>query len=57
MIANPIKFSETPVQYRRAPPLLGEHTREILGELGVDEAEISKLVESGVVTLAPSPSR
>jgi len=33
-IANPIRFSNTPVSYRLAPPLLGEHTGEILQGLG-----------------------
>jgi len=33
-IANPIKFSDTPVSYRLPPPLLGEHTGEILQSLG-----------------------
>lgn len=33
--ASPIRYSETPVQYRMAPPLLGQHTREILEELGL----------------------
>jgi crotonobetainyl-CoA:carnitine CoA-transferase CaiB-like acyl-CoA transferase len=33
-IANPIKFSNTPVSYRLPPPLLGEHTKEILQSLG-----------------------
>ena len=33
LIANPIKFSETPVQYRLRPPSLGEHTSEVLGDL------------------------
>jgi crotonobetainyl-CoA:carnitine CoA-transferase CaiB-like acyl-CoA transferase len=31
--ASPLRFSETPVQYRHAPPLLGEHTREILRDV------------------------
>jgi len=30
---NPIKLSRTPVEYRRAPPLLGQHTEEVLAEL------------------------
>jgi len=33
--ASPMRFSETPVEYRMAPPLLGEHTDEILKELGL----------------------
>lgn len=46
LVANPIKYSETPVQYRYAPPTLGQHTDEILREvLGADDAEIAKLLE------------
>ena len=33
LIGNPLKLSETPVQYNRPPPLLGEHTKEVLSEL------------------------
>jgi crotonobetainyl-CoA:carnitine CoA-transferase CaiB-like acyl-CoA transferase len=33
-IANPIRFSDTPVSYRLPPPLLGEHTAQILKSLG-----------------------
>ena len=33
LIGNPIKFSATPVSYRRAPPTCGEHSQEILDEL------------------------
>src|SRR5690606_25924641 len=33
--ANPIRYSDTPIQYRMAPPLLGQHTDEILEELGL----------------------
>lgn len=36
--ASPIRFSDTPVQYRMAPPLLGQHTDEILEELGLKDA-------------------
>ena len=34
-IANPIKFSSTPVTYRLPPPRLGEHTAEVLRDLGM----------------------
>ena len=33
LIGNPVKFSETPVTYRRPPPYCGEHTDEVLAEL------------------------
>jgi formyl-CoA transferase/CoA:oxalate CoA-transferase len=35
-IANPVKFSEMPVSYRLPPPMLGEHTAEIMRSLGID---------------------
>ena len=43
LVASPMKFSATPVQYRRAPPLLGEHTDEVLAEFGIGEAERAAL--------------
>jgi len=39
-IGNPIKFSATPVTYRLPPPLLGEHTNEVLRGLGYSEEEV-----------------
>ena len=33
--ASPIRYSETPIEYRLAPPMLGQHTDEILEELGL----------------------
>ena len=41
-VASPLRLSATPVQYRSAPPRLGEHTREVLGrvlDLSPDEVE------------------
>lgn len=38
-IGNPIKFSDAPVSYRLPPPLLGQHTNEVLGDLGYSEEE------------------
>ena len=49
-VASPIRLSETPVQYRNAPPTLGQHTQEILeGVLGLDSAAIGKLRDGGVI--------
>ena len=43
VVASPMKLSGTPVQYRRAPPLLGEHTDEVLAEFGWSDAERAEL--------------
>lgn len=52
-MANPLKFSETPVAYRRAPPQLGEHTAEVLREvLGIEAAELAALRASHVIGTA-----
>jgi crotonobetainyl-CoA:carnitine CoA-transferase CaiB-like acyl-CoA transferase len=45
----PYRFSATPPRIDRGAPLTGEHTREVLGELGVDAAEIDRLLADGVV--------
>ena len=50
LLASPIKMSETPVTYRHAPPLLGEHTVEVMSDiLGLDDSEIGKLSDLGVI--------
>ncbi|MCF9017612.1 CoA transferase [Pseudomonas syringae] len=49
-VASPIRLSETPVEYRRAPPLLGEHTSQVLQELlGMSGDEVVALREVGVL--------
>jgi crotonobetainyl-CoA:carnitine CoA-transferase CaiB-like acyl-CoA transferase len=48
-VANPMKFKEAPIEYRRAPPMLGADSDEILRGLGLADAEIAKLREQGVV--------
>jgi crotonobetainyl-CoA:carnitine CoA-transferase CaiB-like acyl-CoA transferase len=45
----PVKCSGTPGSIRRPPPRLGEHTVEVLGEMGVPAAEISRLRLEGVI--------
>jgi len=49
LVASPMKLSATPVQIRRAPPLLGQHTDEVLAELGVGAAERQALRERQVI--------
>ena len=49
LVASPMKFSATPVQYRKPPPLLGEHTAEVLQELGFDEPELAALRSAGAI--------
>jgi crotonobetainyl-CoA:carnitine CoA-transferase CaiB-like acyl-CoA transferase len=45
-IGCPMKFSDTPAQIRRPAPLFGEHTREVLTEAGLDDAEIKALLDT-----------
>jgi crotonobetainyl-CoA:carnitine CoA-transferase CaiB-like acyl-CoA transferase len=49
MVANPIKMSGTPLRYQSAPPLLGQHTREVLADAGLTTAEIEQLQAEGIV--------
>ena len=45
----PVKLSETPATLRRPAPVLGQHTHEILSELGFGEEEFEALQETGVI--------
>jgi crotonobetainyl-CoA:carnitine CoA-transferase CaiB-like acyl-CoA transferase len=50
VIANPVRLSGTPADYRIPPPLLGEHSEEVLsGLLGMSAAEVAALKERGIV--------
>ena len=50
LIASPMKFSDTPVAYRHAPPLLGQHTREVLREkLNLSDDDLTALRDKEVV--------
>jgi crotonobetainyl-CoA:carnitine CoA-transferase CaiB-like acyl-CoA transferase len=48
-IGNPIRLSATAVTYRRHPPRLGEHSEEVLRELGQSEEQIEGLRAQGVI--------
>jgi crotonobetainyl-CoA:carnitine CoA-transferase CaiB-like acyl-CoA transferase len=49
VVANPVRLSATPPAYRSPPPVLGQHTEEVLGGvLGMSEAEIAALRSKGV---------
>ena len=52
MLAFPVHASATPATIRRPAPRLGEHTAEVLGELGLPRTEIDRLAAAGVVALA-----
>jgi crotonobetainyl-CoA:carnitine CoA-transferase CaiB-like acyl-CoA transferase len=49
LVASPMKLSATPVTLRRPPPLLGEHTDEVLAEFGLAPEEISNLRRTGTI--------
>jgi crotonobetainyl-CoA:carnitine CoA-transferase CaiB-like acyl-CoA transferase len=48
-MGNPVHLSETPVSYRLPPPTLGQHTDEILAQLGYNRQVIASFHEEGVV--------
>lgn len=49
-VGNPVKFSETPVEYRSAPPMLGQHTEQVLSDLlEMDDDALEGLRQSGVI--------
>ena len=51
MLGFPVRASATPARIRRPAPRLGEHTAEVLGELGLAKAEIERLAAAGVIAL------
>lgn len=56
MIGSPIKLSDTPVSYAAPPPMLGEHTDEVLREqLGLTNARLNALCAAGTIARMKSP--
>jgi crotonobetainyl-CoA:carnitine CoA-transferase CaiB-like acyl-CoA transferase len=53
-IGLPIKFSDTPGGVRRAAPVFGQHTREVLREHGYSDAEIDQMAAQGAIQLPAS---
>jgi crotonobetainyl-CoA:carnitine CoA-transferase CaiB-like acyl-CoA transferase len=50
LVASPLRLSRTPPEYRNAPPLLGEHSHEVLtGLLGLKAEELDRLRKAGIV--------
>ena len=49
MVANPIRYSGTPLEYNAAPPLLGQHTDQVLATLGYTPAEIEQLHSANIL--------
>ena len=48
-LASPFRLSETPPTFRRFAPALGEHSAEVLQNIGYDEAQIADLEKAGVI--------
>ena len=55
VLGIPIKLSDTPGAVENAPPKFGEHNREVLRNLGFDEAEIIQLEKSGTIAADQRP--
>jgi formyl-CoA transferase len=50
VVRSPLRLSETPVEYRLPPPMLGEHNEEVLkGLLGRSDAELTRLKAAGII--------
>jgi crotonobetainyl-CoA:carnitine CoA-transferase CaiB-like acyl-CoA transferase len=50
LVRSPMRFSETPIEHEAPPPLLGQHTEDVLrGLLGKSEGEVARLRSDGIV--------
>ena len=57
LLGLPVTLSQTPGQIRYPPPLLGQHTREVLREIGVSRGELEDLEKAGVIGMATGETR
>ena len=48
-LGSPLRLERTPVRHRRAGPRLGEHTVEVLREIGCSDADVERLAKAGIV--------
>ena len=48
-VVSPFRFTNAPLEYQIPPPLLGQHSDEILRSLGIDDARIAQLRGRGIV--------
>jgi crotonobetainyl-CoA:carnitine CoA-transferase CaiB-like acyl-CoA transferase len=51
MLGSALNFSDTPVRYHSAPPLVGQHTAEVLTEFGLSQADITALARDKIIGL------
>ncbi len=49
LLGLPVKFGDTSTEIHRVPPLLGEHTDEVFGELGLSSSELAQYRADGVI--------
>ena len=57
LLGLPVKLSHTPGRIRHPPPLLGQHTREVLREIGVSPGELEDLEKVGVIGMVTGETR
>jgi crotonobetainyl-CoA:carnitine CoA-transferase CaiB-like acyl-CoA transferase len=55
-MAVPSEWPQTPLPPLRPPPLLGEHSAQVLGEAGYSPQQIREMVETGATHVATTPS-
>lgn len=53
IVGPAVRMSRTPPTVERPAPLVGQHTRQVLSEFGVPDAEIDRLIEAGIAGQAP----